>query len=137
MVNERAKQIFVFDEMYKYKMTNQMIADEITLMGYGKELITADSSEPKSIEEVRTFGLQRIRPAKKGPDSVRAGIQKLQDYTIYVHPRCTNAIVEFNNYVWDKDKDGKTLNEPIDEYNHFMDAFRYACEKIGQNNFSF
>jgi len=137
MVNEKDHQIFIFDEMYKYKMTNKMIADEIIRMGYGNELIKADSSEPKSIEEVRGFGLRRIRPAKKGPDSVRAGIQKLQDYEIFVHPRCVNALVEFNNYIWSKDKDGKVLNEPIDEYNHFMDAMRYASEDIGQRTFSF
>lgn len=137
MVNEKDRQIFIFDEMYKYKMTNKMIADEIIRMGYGNELIKADSSEPKSIEEVRGFGLRRIRPAKKGPDSVRAGIQKLQDYEIFVHPKCVNALVEFNNYIWDKDKDGKVLNEPIDEYNHFMDAMRYASEDIGHRTFSF
>jgi phage terminase large subunit len=118
-------------------MTNQMIADEIKLHELDKELIIADSSEPKSIEEVRTFGVQRIRPAKKGADSVRAGILKLQDYRIYVHPRCPNTLVELNNYIWDTDKDGRVLNDPIDDYNHAMDAFRYACEKIGQNNFSF
>ena len=83
------------------------------------------------------MGIQRIRPAKKGPDSLRAGIQKIQDYHIYVHPRCANTLVEFNNYVWDKDKDGRILQVPIDDYNHAMDAFRYSCEKIGMQNFSF
>lgn len=137
IVNERTREIFVFDEIYKYKLTNQMIAEELTQHKLDKCLIVADSAEPKSIEEVRQFGITRIRPAKKGPDSVRAGIQKLQDYRIYVHPRCVNTLVEFNNYAWAKDKDGKTLDEPADEYNHLMDAFRYACEKIGRNNFSF
>jgi phage terminase large subunit len=135
--NEKTKEIFIFDEMYKYKMTNIQIADEIKLKGYQNRLIIADSAEPKSIEEVRQCGIQRIRPAKKGADSVRAGILKLQDYHIYVHPRCSNALVEFNNYIWDKDKDGRILNVPIDDYNHFMDAWRYSCEKLGQNNFSF
>ncbi len=137
LVNEKTKEIFIFDEIYGYRMTNQQIAQAIKTKGYGKCLIIADSSEPKSIEEVRQFGIQRIRPAKKGPDSVRAGIQKIQDYHIYVHPRCSNTIVEFNNYVWDKDKDGRVLNVPMDAYNHAMDAFRYSAEKIGLNNFSF
>lgn len=136
MANEHKKEIFIYDEIYHTKLTNLDIANRIKLKGYEKELITADSAEPKSIEEVRTFGVPRIRPAKKGPDSVRAGIQKLQDYTIYVHPTCSNTLVELNNYVWDTDKDGKVLNEPIDDYNHLMDAFRYATEKLGQNNFS-
>lgn len=137
MVDVKNKQIFIFDESYKYKMTNDKIALEIKTKGYGNCLITADSAEPKSIEEVRIAGISRIRPAKKGPDSVRAGIQKIQEYEIFVHPSCPNTIVELSNYIWDKDKDGKTLNEPIDEYNHLMDAMRYAAEKLGQDNFSF
>lgn len=137
LVNEKTKEIFLYDEIYGYRMTNQMIATAITAKGWKNCLITADSAEPKSIEEVRQFGIQRIRPAKKGPDSIRAGIQKLQDYHIYVHPRCSNTLVEFNNYVWDKDKDGRVLNIPMDCYNHAMDAFRYGAEKLGQQNFSF
>ena len=137
LVNEKTKEIFIYDEIYGYRMTNQQIAQAIKAKGYDRCLIIADSSEPKSIEEVRQFGIQRIRPAKKGPDSVRAGIQKLQDYKIYVHPRCANVLVELNNYVWDKDKDGRILNQPIDDYNHAMDAFRYSAEKIGRSNFSF
>ena len=136
LANEKDKQIFIFDEHYQVGLTNLQIANMIKDKGYGSELIMADSAEPKSIEEVRQFGIQRIRPAKKGPDSVRAGIQKLQDYEIFVHPRCYHTLIEFNNYVWDKDKDGRTINEPVDDYNHLMDPFRYATEKLGQNNFS-
>jgi phage terminase large subunit len=138
LANEKTKEIFIYDEIYKTRLTNIDIARELKLKGWSKCLITADSSEPKSIEEVRQQDVPRIRPAKKGPDSVRAGIQKLQDYKIYVHPRCVNTLVEFNNYVWKMDKDtGKPTQEPEDEYNHMMDAIRYACEKLGQNNFSF
>lgn len=137
LVNDKTREIFIFDEIYGYRMTNEKIAQTIKAKGYDKCLIVADSAEPKSIEEVRQMGIQRIRPAKKGPDSIRAGIQKLQDYHIYVHPRCSNTLVEFNNYVWDKDKDGRVLNVPMDAYNHAMDAFRYSAEKIGLNNFSF
>jgi len=138
LANEKMKQIFIYDEFYKTRMTNDAIAAQITLQGYKGSLVVADSSEPKSIEEVRIAGIQRIRPAKKGPDSVRAGIQKLQDYTIYVHPRCPNTLVEFNNYIWKLSKEtGKPTNEPEDAYNHIMDAIRYACEKLAQSNFSF
>lgn len=137
LVNEKTKEIFIYDEIYGYRMTNQAIATAIKAKGWQNCLIVADSAEPKSIEEVRQMGIQRIRPAKKGPDSLRAGIQKIQDYHIYVHPRCSNTLVEFNNYVWDKDKDGRILQVPIDDYNHAMDAFRYSCEKIGMQNFSF
>lgn len=133
----RRKRIYVFDELYLKHALNETIVKEITDIGYANKIITADSSEPKSIEEVRRKGLQRIRPAKKGPDSVRAGILKLQAYTIIVHPRCVNTLVELNNYVWDVNTDGKVLDKPIDEFSHLMDALRYACEKLDQNNFSF
>lgn len=138
LANEDEKVIYVYDEMYKKRLTNMQIYENLNLMGYANRRIIADSAEPKSIEEVRQFGLHRVVPAKKGPDSVRAGIQKLQDYKIIVHPKCFNTIIELSNYVWDVDKDtGKQINEPIDEYNHLMDAMRYACEKLGQANFSF
>lgn len=122
-------EIYVFDEIYKKAMTNKDIYSEINYKGYSKEKIIADSAEPKSIEELRRLGLKRIRAARKGPDSILFGIQKLQDYKIYVHPKCENYIVEINNYVWDT-KDGKIMNKPIDDYNHLMDAKRYATENM-------
>lgn len=135
--SEQRKEIYICDEIYAYRMTNDQIAHEIEKKGWTKELIIADSSEPKSIEELRQKGIQRIRPCKKGADSVRAGIQKLQDYKMYVHPRCINTMLELNNYIWKKDPNGRTLNIPVDEFNHAMDALRYACERLGGNNFSF
>lgn len=98
-------------------------------MGYGKEKITADSAEPKSIYELKTLGLQRVQSAKKGKDSVNFGIQYIQGFEIIINPKCNNFIKEINNYTWDKDsKTGKSLNKPIDEYNHLLDAMRYALE---------
>lgn len=99
-------------------------------------MIRADNAEPKSLEELRSLGIQRLRPSKKGNDSIRAGILKLQAYKIIIHPSCSNAIIEFNNYVWDRDKDGRLLNQPINDYNHLIDSFRYACENLGGDNFS-
>lgn len=137
LADVRRKRIYVFDELYLKHALNETIVKEVKDKEYEKKIITADSSEPKSIEEVRLKGLQRIRPAKKGPDSVRAGILKLQAYTIIVHPSCSNTLVELNNYVWDVNTDGKVLDRPIEEFSHLMDALRYACEKLDQNNFSF
>ena len=137
IVDENTNTIYIFKTWGDTNKTNDDLASIITSLGFAKSQIKADSAEPKSIEEVRQMGIQRIRPAKKGPDSLRAGIQKIQDYHIYVHPRCANTLVELNNYVWDKDKDGRILQVPIDDYNHAMDAFRYSCEKIGLMNFSF
>lgn len=137
LASSKTKEIFIFDEMYGYRMTNPEISSSLIRMGYGKCLIRADSSEPKSIEEVKRGGINRIRPAEKGADSVRAGIHKVQSYTMYVHPSCKNTMIELSNYVWDKNKDGKVMNEPIDEFNHLMDALRYAVEPLGKQTFSF
>ncbi len=131
LVDESAKTLWVFDEMYKYGMSNERIASEVTAMGYRKEKIRAESVEPKSIDRLRELGLSRIQKADKGKDSVNAGIDFLQDYHIIVHPRCVNFITEISNYTWDTDiKTGKRLNKPIDDFNHLMDAMRYAVESI-------
>ena len=82
----------------------------------------------KSNDELRFLGLRGVQPAAKGKDSVRNGIQYLQDYRILIHPRCVNFLSEIGSYAWRKDKLGNTLNEPEDSNNHLMDAMRYAME---------
>ena len=128
LISNNQKTIWVFDELYQKALTNEMLYNRIEAMGYAKEQVTADSAEPKSIEELRRLGLRRVRPAEKGRDSVINGIQKIQDYHIIVHPRCVAFITEISCYAWDKDKFGKTINKPVDDYNHLMDAMRYALE---------
>ena len=130
------KEIYIFDEHYQKAMTNKMISDMIKYKGYSKEMIIADSSEPKSIDDIQRNGIYRILPAKKGKDSILNGIQFIQDFKIYVHPKCENTIVELSNYVW-SNKEGVNINKPIDEYNHLMDALRYALEpiKLGRSKF--
>ena len=128
LISEHQKTIWVFDELYKKGLSNARIFSEIQELGYAKEQITADSAEPKSIDELKQLGLRRIRAAKKGKDSVINGIQKIQDYRIIIHPRCVNFLTEISCYCWDKDKFGKSINEPVDDYNHLMDAMRYALE---------
>ena len=128
-IDPREKLIYVWDELYKKGLTNNMIYDEITEMGYGKESIIGDSAEPKSIAELYELGL-RIKAARKGPDSIRNGIQFIQDYRIVIHPRCVNFLTEISNYTWDKDRFGNVLNRPIDDFNHLMDAMRYGLEPI-------
>ena len=123
------KEIYIFDEHYQKAMSNKMIADTIKYKGYSKELITADSAEPKSIDDLRRMGLYKVKPAKKGKDSILNGIQFIQDFKIYVHPKCENTIIELSNYVWDN-KDGVIVNKPVDDYNHLMDALRYSLEDI-------
>ena len=130
LVDTVAREIYVFDEMYEKGMSNEDILSKVSEMGYAKERIKADSAEPKSIAYLRKAGLSRIRAAKKGPDSIRAGISIIQDYKIIIHPRCVNFITEISNYTWDKDKFDNMVNKPIDDFNHLMDAMRYAMEEF-------
>lgn len=139
LVDPTAKTLWVFDEMYKRGMSNEAIHTEVVNMGYAKEKIRADCAEPKSIDRLRDLGLVNIRAARKGKDSVRNGIDYLQDFQIIIHPRCVNFITEISNYTWDTDtKTGKRLNVPVDDFNHLMDAMRYGCEDfIKGETFSF
>ncbi len=138
MIDLKGKVIYVFDEMYKTGMSNEAIAKELTKMGYRKERIRADSAEPKSIDRLRELGISNITAARKGKDSVNNGIDFIQDFKIIVHPRCVNFLTEINNYTWDVDKFGKKLNTPIDDFNHLMDAMRYALEDfVKGRTFSF
>ena len=122
-------EIFIFDEHYQKAMSNKMIVDMIKYKGYAKERIIGDSSEPKSIDDIKKQGIYRIKGARKGKDSILNGIQYIQDFKIYVHPKCENTLIELSNYVWDT-KDGNAINKPIDDYNHLMDALRYSLEDI-------
>lgn len=121
------KKLYVWDEFYEKGMSNKAINNKIVAMGYGKERITGDSAEPKSIDELKSLKL-RIKGAKKGKDSIMNGVQWIQDLEIIIHPRCANFITEISNYTWAEDKFGNKLNKPIDDFNHLMDAMRYALE---------
>lgn len=133
LLDKENKRLFVFDEMYQKAMSNRKIADTVKEMGFGKERITADSAEPKSIDELKTYGL-RVSPAQKGKDSITNGIQWIQELEIIIHPRCVNFLTEISNYTWDTDKFGTKLNTPIDDFNHLMDAMRYALESHIRKN---
>lgn len=129
LIDKTNKTLWVFDEMYEKALSNEEIAEKITRMGYSKERIKADSAEPKSIDRLWDLGIKRITRAKKGRDSVRYGIDNLRDYHIIIHPKCVNFITEISNYTWREDpKTGRKLNEPVDDFNHLMDAMRYATE---------
>ena len=107
-------------------------------MGYSKEKIIADSAEPKSIDRLYDLGIRGIKAARKGKDSIMNGIDYLQDFKIIVHPICVNFLLEIQNYAWQTDKNGKQINKPIDDFNHLMDAMRYATEDFAKGDiFSF
>lgn len=134
LLDQENKRLYIFKEWGATGKTNKEIADVITALGFSKSVIIADSAEPKSIEELRRDGISRIRESTKGKDSIIHGIQKLQNYKIIVHPTCEKLITEFENYSWKKDKQsGEYINQPIDEFNHFIDALRYSLQCVKTN----
>jgi len=115
---------YVIDEIiYQKGLSNRQIAE--LLMNLDRASVIADSSEPKSIDEVASYGVP-IFPSAKGKDSVNQGIQLVQDQKIFVTKRSVNLLKEYRNYLWKVDRNGITTNEPSDIWNHHMDAIRYA-----------
>nr|DAO43395.1 MAG TPA: terminase large subunit [Caudoviricetes sp.] len=130
-VDEDRHIIYVMEEYAKHGMLNSDISRMIKQMGYSKEVITADAAEPKSIAEIKRDGIPRIRPAKKGKDSIIQGISFMQQYHLVVDDRCVKTIEELENYTYKKDRQtGEYTNEPVDAYNHEIDAIRYALNEI-------
>lgn len=119
----------VDEKVYRKGMSNKDIAD--TLKNLPQKLVIADSAEPKSIDEIRAYGIN-IQPAKKGKDSVKNGIQLIQDQPISITKQSINGIKEYRNYLWIVDRDGRILNEPEKGNDHFLDATRYAMETLGR-----
>jgi len=117
---------FILDELtYQKGLSNKQIAD--ILLSQPNVVTYADSAEPKSIDEIKAYGVN-ILPAAKGQGSVNQGIQFIQDQRISVTKRSLNLIKEYRNYLWETDRDGKIINKPIDIYNHAMDAVRYGLD---------
>ena len=136
-LNKETRELYISAEIYEPRLSNVNIFERIRDDGFGSARITADSAEPKSIDELRSYGL-KVKPARKGKDSVMNGIQWLQSCKIYVHPRCVNVITELSNYTWEKDRFGNQVNKPIDDFNHAIDALRYGCEQfIGRGSWMF
>lgn len=129
-VNQIDKELYIYDEHYESRMLNPQIADMIIKKGYQKERIRADCAEPKSNDELRQNGISRIYPSAKGADSIRKGIETIQQYRIFVLPSCKNTIAELSSYIWAKNNDGTGKDKPVDKNNHLMDALRYAMEDI-------
>lgn len=119
--------LYIEEHLYSGGLTNPDIASKLRDLGIGRnEEIIADSAEPKSIDEIHREGFN-IKPAKKGPDSVRVGIDAMRRYKLHVHVDSLETQKEFRNYKWKVDKQNRMLNEPRDEWNHSIDAVRYVC----------
>jgi phage terminase large subunit len=116
--------IYVIDELYQTGLDNEALAENIKPM-VGYRPLFCDSAEPKSIDELKKYGIN-ANSGLKGPDSVRHGIQWLQKHKIVVHRSCVNFIHELEQYHWKKDKYGESLPVPVDKHNHGIDALRYA-----------
>ena len=128
---QKDRTLFISQEYVKTGLLNDQIATVIKELGFAKSTIIGDSAEVKSIEELKRAGLYRIYPAVKGQGSILQGIQKLQQYDIVVDPRCEHVITELQNYAWKKDRaTGEYINEPIDEFNHCIDALRYSLQCV-------
>jgi len=120
-VRFRNNRLWVQQIFYGKSATNQDISEVLRNNGISRsDIIVADSAEPKSIEEIRRAGFT-IRPAIKGPDSVRNGISKIMAKEVYVHPESKDVWEEYENYRW-----VSGVNKPIDAWNHAIDAIRYA-----------
>ena len=153
LVDLESHDLWIYDEYYERGVSNLEIAKRITEMGYSKEIIWADAAEPKSIYELQQglideieyiendssemkkntirYTLPNIKPALKGPDSVRQGISNLQSYRIHIHKhRCPGILRDFENYAYAQDKDGNYLEKPEKEWDHGPDAVRYAMAKF-------
>jgi phage terminase large subunit len=127
--------LLVQELLYSTGLTNQDIADKLRTLGITRAWeIVADSAEPKSIEEIYRLGFN-IKPAEKGPDSVRNGIDILKRFKLQVTKDSTNLIKELRSYTWATDKEGKNTGVPIDSFNHACDAMRYvALNKLRVSN---
>lgn len=126
----KKEELYIFDEINQQKLKNKDAVEMISKR-IGRDLVTADSAEPKSIAEMRDLGLN-IEGARKGRDSVSHGIKWLQDLRkIYIDKkRCPNTYREFSAYEYERNKEGQFISAYPDKNNHHIDAVRYACGKI-------
>jgi phage terminase large subunit len=123
------KQLYVCKEiMYAREVVNSDIADAIKRNHMENEVWIFDCAEMKSIAELKRLGIRNAKPCAKGKDSVMYGISCIKEYKIIVHPDCVNTINELQSYMWKQDGNGKEMNEVIKDYDHILDAIRYAIQ---------
>lgn len=125
-IDQENHKIYITQELYRRGITNQQLIECLKDMGLKREEIYCDSAEPKSIEELRTGGIN-ARPALKGADSVLYGIQKLQNFDIIVDVHCPETWREICSYSWQEDRQGKQTDKPNHDFSHCMDALRYGA----------
>ena len=125
--------LYIKEHLYRTGLTNRDISEELDKLALDRTPIICDSAEPKSIEELHRLG-HNVKPSKKGPDSIRLGIDIMKRHKLFIHSESKNAQKEFRNYRWETDRDGRNLSKPIDHTNHIIDAVRYVCiNRIGSS----
>jgi phage terminase large subunit len=124
---KQGEDLYLNEILYDTNLTNSDIAEKLREAGVDRYMeIIADSAEPKSIEEISRMSFN-IKPAMKGPDSIKNGIDILKRYKLNVTKESTNLIQEFRRYKWVTNKEGQKLNKPIEQWNHALDAVRYVA----------
>lgn len=127
-VNEKEKKLYVSDEFYQTHLKTEDIANLIKGKGYQDDLIMSEV-DGRLINELFDCGIRRMQQVVK--DKVVVGIVELQNYEIIINPKCSDFLVEINNYTWKKEKlSDRYLGQPIDAYNHLIDALRYAMTSL-------
>lgn len=132
---KRGYDLYIKEYIYQTMMTGRDIHQRLKDMGIQRDLIFADSAEPRLNDELRKMGWN-IRASVKGKDSINAGIDLLKRFKIHITKDSHNAIQEFRDYKWKEDKSGKLTNQPEPKNDHLIDSTRYACYSImSQPNF--
>jgi len=125
-IYRKANEFWVEQIIYETELTNIQLGNKMRAKGINDtDVIYWDCAEPKSIQELYDMGFN-VKPCEKGPDSVRAGIDFLKEQRIHIIDGSEKIITEQKSYVWKEDKDGNTLNVPLEMDNHAMDAIRYG-----------
>jgi len=125
-IYRKSNEFWIEQVIYETGLTNIQLGNKMRAMGVNDTDVSYwDCAEPKSIQELYDMGFN-IKPCEKGPDSVRAGIDFLKEQKIHIVDGSEKIIIEQKSYVWKEDKDGNTLNIPLDFNNHAMDAIRYG-----------
>lgn len=132
--DKKKEEVYIFDELYRQKLTNDRTGKWLKRK-YPTAMLIADSAEPKSIAELRSMGVN-VRGARKGRDSVDYGIKWLQSRrTIYIDKRrCPNAYREFVTYEYERNREGQFISAYPDKNNHAIDAVRYGLDDVMQHD---
>lgn len=129
LYDRKNKIIYVYDEFYKSGCQLDTIYNEIIKMNLGKTKIWADSAEPRTIDYFKRQGINMV-PCIKGPNSVNARIAFLQNHQIIIHPKCQNVIREFENFAYERNKDGSLKETYTHEFSHSIDGLGYSYSDI-------